>query len=170
MLRPATDDDLGAMLAWRNQAANREVSIHPHEITREEHLDWWGRVQGDPSRKVLVFEVEQRPLGVVTFFDLTPSSAGWGFYLDSETVSAEGIAMTAWLKVMGEAVDHAFDELGLDLLEGEVLAGNEAVRMMNRRFRFTEGAPEVRTVDDRTITVIPITLTRSDRRPRRKNR
>jgi RimJ/RimL family protein N-acetyltransferase len=169
MLRPATDDDLAAMLAWRNQAANREVSNHSHVITPEEHAAWWGRVQADPSRLVYLFEVDGRPLGVVSYFDLDPAArtGAWGFYLDHDTVAAEGLAMTAWMKVMGEAVDQAFDQLGLDTLTGEVLAHNEAVRLMNRRFRFTEGTPEERLVDDRTITVIPISLARADRRTKR---
>src|SRR6478752_2858293 len=130
MLRPATDDDLAAMLTWRNQATNREVSIHSHVIAPEEHRAWWDRVQDDPSRSVLVFEVDGRALGVVTFFDVTADSAGWGFYLGAET------------------------------LAGEVLERNEAVRLMNRRFGFKEGSPEQRTVDGQTITVIPITLLR----------
>jgi RimJ/RimL family protein N-acetyltransferase len=170
MLRPATDDDLAAMLTWRNQATNREVSIHSHVIAPEEHRAWWDRVQDDPSRSVLVFEVDGRALGVVTFFDVTADSAGWGFYLDAETLGAEGTIMIAWVKIMTEAVDHAFGELGIETLAGEVLERNEAVRLMNRRFGFKEGSPEQRTVDGQTITVIPITLLRSERPARKKTR
>ena len=50
------------------------------------------------------------------------------------------------------------------MLNGEVLEGNDAVRTMNRRFRFAEGEPEQREVDGRTITVIPISLRRENRR------
>ena len=45
-----------------------------------------------------------------------------------------------------------------------MLDGNDAVRTMNRRFRFTEGEPEEREADGRTITVYPISLRREDRR------
>lgn len=178
MLRPATEDDLDQMLAWRNQEANREVSNYSHVISPAEHRAWWDRVQADPTREVHVFEAgsdgASRPLGVVSFFDIDTDAgtAGWGFYLDNETVTAEGLAMTAWMKVMGEAIDHAFASpgeggLGLEVLEGEVLAHNEAVRLMNRRFRFTEGEPEDREVDGRSITVIPIRLAKADRRTKR---
>jgi hypothetical protein len=37
---------------------------------------------------------------------------------------------------------------------------------MNRRFRFVEGEPESREADGRTITVIPISLKRENRRRR----
>jgi RimJ/RimL family protein N-acetyltransferase len=93
----------------------------------------------------------------------------WGFFLDNDTTSAEGTTMTAWMQVMREATAYAFDELGVDVLRGEVLAHNEAVRQMNRRYRFTEGTPEEREVEGRTITVIPISLRREDRRGRRKD-
>lgn len=164
MLRPARDGDLETMLTWRNQAANREVSNHSHVIGMDEHRAWWERVRNDPAHRVLVYSADGRDLGVVTFFDVTETSAGWGFYLDSEGVTAQGLALTAWMAVMKEAVDHAFDELGVEVLTGEVLAHNEAVRMMNRRFRFTEGEPTSREVDGRTITVIPIELRRENRR------
>jgi RimJ/RimL family protein N-acetyltransferase len=159
------------MLSWRNQEANRQVSAMSHVISPEEHLAWWHRVEVDPSREVHLFVIDGRPLGVVSYFDLDLNgperTAGWGFYLDHDTTTAEGIAMIAWLRIMGAALDHAFDVLGLDVLIGEVLAHNEPVRLMNRRFRFTEGTPEVRESDGRSITAIPIRLARADRRPTR---
>ncbi len=172
MLRRATERDVDAMLEWRNQPANREVSIHQHEIGTDEHHAWWSRTKDDPTRRVLVFEHEGRPLGIVNFFDLdlesTPRTGGWGFFLDHRTVTAEGTAMMAWMQVMKEAQAYAFDDepegLALDVLTGEVLDGNEAVRTMNRRFRFTEGEPQAREVDGRQITVYPISLRREDRR------
>lgn len=175
MLRTADERDVEAMREWRNQPANREVSLHQHVISPTEHRAWWARVQEDPTRRVLVFEHDGRPLGVVTFFDLDldgPVRTGaWGFFLDHETTTAEGTSMMAWMKVMREATDHAFtpepDGLGLDVLTGEVLAENAAVRTMNRRFRFTEGDPEVREVDGREITVLPLVLRREDRRTRK---
>ena len=95
MLRPATADDLPNMLAWRNQDANRSVSIHQHLITAEEHAAWWSRVSQDPTKRVLMFEYASRPLGVVTFFDLDPDarSASWGFYLDHDGTTTASSAV-----------------------------------------------------------------------------
>lgn len=157
------------MRAWRNQPANREVSTYQHEITADEHARWWAAVAEDPSRQVLIFEYDGRPLGVVTFFDLDLGrrTGGWGFYLDNETTTTEGIAMMAWIQVMKDATTYAFDELGLDVLTGEVNEDNEAVRMMNRRFRFTEGEP--RTLDDGRV-FYPISLRREDRRTSKKDK
>jgi RimJ/RimL family protein N-acetyltransferase len=170
MLRPATDSDLDAMRQWRNQAPNREVSINSHEITPEEHAAWWSRVRDDPSRRVLIYERDGVSCGVINFFDLSldgPRRTGsWGFFLDAAGLEERRETLPAWLGVMREALDHAFDRLRLDELAAEVLADNVAVRQMNRRFRFAEGQPEHREVDGRTITVIPISLKREDRRRR----
>lgn len=173
MLRRATADDLPNMLAWRNQDANRSVSIHQHLITPEEHTAWWSRVAQDPTRRVLMFEYAARPLGVVSFFDHDPGArtASWGFYLDHDGTTADGTMLMAWTKIMREAVAYAFapepDRLDLDVLEGEVLPHNESVRTMNRRLGFTEGEPYEQTVGDSSVTAIPVRLHRDDRPTRR---
>jgi RimJ/RimL family protein N-acetyltransferase len=170
MLRPATDADLDAMRMWRNQPPNREVSVYSHEITPDEHAAWWSRVRTDSSRQVLIYERDGVPSGVVNFFDLSldgsTRSGSWGFFLDAAGLEQRGETLPAWLEVMREAADHAFDQLRLDELTGEVLEDNVVVRQMNRRFRFVEGQPERREVDGRMITVIPISLKRENRRRR----
>jgi RimJ/RimL family protein N-acetyltransferase len=168
MLRPATEADLDTMRDWRNQEPNRLASINSHEITAAEHRAWWDKTSVDPTRRVLIFEREDGPTGVVSFFDLeldTPRRSGaWGFYLDALRLDAQDETMPAWMAVMRDATRYAFDELALDDLHGEVLEHNASVRTMNRLFRFTEETGEPREVDGRTIVVIPIHLRREDRR------
>ncbi|PZF97577.1 peptide chain release factor 2 [Micromonospora deserti] len=169
MLREATGDDVHLMLSWRNQETNRQVSKTCHEITPEEHARWWSAVRTDPTRRVLTYLRDGRPCGVVTFFDLRldgSRTGSWGFYLDAEGLAERGETLPAWLAVMREAVDYAFDDLALDRLDGEVLGHNTVVRQMNRRFRFVEGTPRQEISDGREITVIPISLERANRRRR----
>ncbi|HEX7745994.1 MAG TPA: GNAT family N-acetyltransferase [Micromonosporaceae bacterium] len=170
MLRPATDSDLDDMRQWRNQAPNREVSIHSHEITPDEHAAWWSRTRADRTRQVLIYERDGVPSGVVNFFDLDldgeVKTGSWGFFLDAAGLDERRATLPAWLEVMREAADYAFDRLQLDRLDGEVLEHNAVIRQMNRRFRFVEGEPEQREIDGRRITVIPISLKRADRRRR----
>lgn len=174
MLRPVVEHDLATMLAWRNQPVNREASVHQQVISAAEHKAWWDRVSGSPRWRLLVFQSEDRPLGIVSFFDLDLDAAtktgSWGFYLDHETTTADGTAMLAWMQLMREATGYAFDEppagLGLAELRGEVRPENEAVRMMNRRFGFSEGEPFGRLIDGETVQLIPIAQRRADRRTR----
>ena len=104
----------------------------------------------------------------MNFFDIEESSAAWGFFLDADGLAERGETLPAWIEVMREATSYAFDELGLDVLTGEVLEHNAVVRQMNRRFRFVEGTPEQRYADGRELTVIPISLRKQDRRPQGK--
>ncbi|WP_410812044.1 GNAT family N-acetyltransferase [Micromonospora sp. 067-2] len=169
MLREATVDDVHLMLSWRNQGTNRQVSKTSHHITADEHARWWSTVAADPSRRVLVYVRDDLPCGVVTFFDLrldSPRTGAWGFYLDADGLAERNETLPAWLAVMREAVEYAFDGLHLDRLDGEVLAHNTVVRQMNRRFRFVEGTPRQERSDGREITVIPISLAQADRRRR----
>ncbi len=172
MLRQATDDDVDTIRALRNQQVNREVSITAHEISADEHAGWWAKASVDPARRVLIYERDGRTAGVVNFFDLDQSSntGAWGFFLDAEGLAERGETLPAWIEVMKEATGYAFDTLGLDELTGEVLEHNTVVRQMNRRFRFTEGEPELRYADGREVTVLPIKLTKDNRRKPKGNR
>ncbi|TCB93443.1 peptide chain release factor 2 [Micromonospora zingiberis] len=169
MLRDATGDDVNLMLSWRNQEINRQVSKTHHVITADEHARWWAGTRTDPTRRVLTYLHDGTPCGVVNFFDLRfdgPRTGSWGFYLDADGLAERGETLPAWLGVMRAAVDHAFDVLTLDRLDGEVLAHNAVVRQMNRRFRFVEGPGRPEIHDGREITVIPISLDRAARRRR----
>ena len=141
MLRPATDADLDAMRAWRNHPQVRAVSLTQHEIAAEEHAAWWAKTKDDPTRRVLVYELSGVPSGVVSFFDVEGGEAMWGFYLDLDGLEARGQTLIAWTKVGREAVAYAFDELGVQVLRGEVLGANESVRKMNSLWGFTETGP-----------------------------
>ncbi|WP_328332695.1 GNAT family N-acetyltransferase [Kribbella sp. NBC_00382] len=170
MLRQATDEDVDTIRALRNQQANRDVSITTHEISAEEHAGWWAKTSVDPSRRVLIYERDGRTAGVVNFFDLEQGTGAWGFFLDADGLAETGETLPAWIEVMKEATGYAFDTLGLDELTGEVLEHNTVVRQMNRRFRFTEGEPELRYADGRELTVIPIKLSKADRRKPKETR
>ncbi len=170
MLRPATDDDRDRLLAWRNHPQVREVSLTQHEITAAEHDAWWQRTQTDPTRQVFLYVRHDVPSGVVTFFDLDTQarSAWWGYYLDNEGLSARGELLPAWIEIQRQAKRFAFDELGLETLEGEVLEVNEAVRRFNRRNGFEEVAREVRDVGGQEVAVWHVRATRSSSSERTK--
>ncbi|TCC29833.1 GNAT family N-acetyltransferase [Kribbella sindirgiensis] len=164
MLRAATENDVGTIRRLRNQQANRDVSITSHEITADEHAAWWAKTSVDPTRRVLIYTRDGTTAGVVNFFDLDGTTGAWGFFLDADGLAERGETLPAWIEIMREATAYAFDELGLELLTGEVLEHNTVVRQMNRRFRFTEGTPETLSAGGREITVIPISLRKQDRR------
>jgi len=173
VLRTASDSDVDTIRAFRNQAANRVISIMAHEISADEHAAWWAKASVDPTRRILIYERDGVAAGVVNFTDLEldgdRKTGEWGFYLDAEGLAERGETLPAWIEVMKDATGYAFDELGLDDLSGEVLEHNTVVRQMNRRFRFVEGEPQTRYADGREITVLPISLNKLNRRKPKGN-
>ncbi|MQA02880.1 MAG: GNAT family N-acetyltransferase [Streptosporangiales bacterium] len=171
MLRDATTADLADIRSWRNHEQVRAVSLTSHEISAEEHRNWWTVVRSDPARRTLVYEQSGVPSGVVNFFDLDPAArtCAWGFFLDLAGLDERGETLPAWLEVQREALDYAFGVLDVDVLTGEVLEHNTVVRRMNKRFGFTEGEPQMRDGDGQPVVVYPIRLHRDDRRARKES-
>lgn len=175
MLRLARDSDRDLVRTWRNHPDVRAVSLNQHVISAEEHAAWWGRVTVDPTRRVLVYELSGRPAGSVTFFDLQDEpaadgavsrSAWWGFFLDVEGLGEGGQLLPAWIGVMRDATRYAVEELDLDVLHGEVLERNEAVRSLNRRFGIRETGSELREVGGSVERVLQLELSAADVRAR----
>jgi UDP-4-amino-4,6-dideoxy-N-acetyl-beta-L-altrosamine N-acetyltransferase len=162
MLRPATDADAEAMRRWRNHPQVRAMSLTRHEITPEEHAAWWQRTKRSDTREVYVYERAGVPSGVVTFFDIdrNAGSAWWGYYLDNDGLTDRGELLPAWIAIQREARRLAFGELGLEVLEGEVLEANESVRSFNRRNGFVEVGSELRQVDGVPTTVLRVRATK----------
>jgi len=172
VLRPATDSDTDDIRRWRNHPQVRAVSLTSHEIAPQEHAAWFAAARADARRRILIFEYEGRPAGVVNFTAIDPAgaSANWGFYLDLDGLEERGETLPAWMDVQREAIAYAFGQLGLDRLDAEVLEHNTVVRRMNRRFGFTEGEPTRTSIDGTVVTVYPIHLSRAEYESRARNR
>lgn len=156
MLRPATDEERDCVLCWRNHDEVRAVSLTQHVITADEHARWWERTMADDTRRILIYERGGIPTGVVTFWDLTPESGWWGYYLDNAGVDERGVRFPAWISIQREAVRYARDELGLSELHGETLTSNASVREFNARQGFEEVETGVRESDDGPIEYVHI--------------
>lgn len=166
MLRPATMLDAEPVRRWRNHPRVRAMSLTTHEIGAAEHAAWFAAAVTDPDRRMLIYEHAGVPSGVVTFAGIRDGAASWGFYLDVDGLEARDETLPAWLRVCREAVDYAFDDLGLDVLTGDVLAANGAVRRLNRRFGFTETAARTVVRDGVAEECLSIRLRRDERRVR----
>jgi UDP-4-amino-4,6-dideoxy-N-acetyl-beta-L-altrosamine N-acetyltransferase len=172
VLRPANDSDTDHIRRWRNHPQVRAVSLSTHEISATEHEAWFAAARVDPRRRVLVYEYEGTPAGVINFTGIDPAArtATWGFYLDVDGLDQRGETLPAWMAVQREAVDYAFDSLDLDVLTGEVLEANTVVRRMNKRLGFTEGEPEVVAIEGSDVRVYPIRLSRAEHDARARAR
>lgn len=122
-LRPMAAGDLERVLAWRNHEDTRRYMYSSRPIGPDEHRQWFERTSADPSRHVLILEVDGVPSGFVNIGPVqTGGVAEWGFYAAPGAPRGTG-------RILGEAaLEFAFRTLGLRKLCGEVIAGNQASR------------------------------------------
>lgn len=133
-LRSVCESDLSMILTWRNAENVRNNMYTNHMITAEEHLKWFKKIVKDESYKLLILEIDSEPKGVVNFskIDKHNNHAYWGFY--SGVTEERGIGS----KMEVIALMYAFEVLGLNKLNCEVLSFNERVISFHKKFNFHE--------------------------------
>lgn len=139
-LKPLTEADLLMVLGWRNHPEVRQVMFTDHEISMKEHQSWWERTQNDPTKQVLLFYYDSRPVGVVNFFDIDSQqlTCHWGFYIDSEQCQENAERLKIWLSLERAAIEYAFSVIGIETLYCETFELNRAVHQIHCKFGFKE--------------------------------
>lgn len=118
-IRPMVNADLEQVLAWRNHPDVREYMLTRHEISAQEHQQWFQRASADATRRLLLVEDEMATLGFVSFSDVCPGGVSeWGFYAAPDAPRGSG-------KKLGVvALDLAFGDLALHKVCGQAMAFN----------------------------------------------
>lgn len=129
-LRPLAAADLAQVLAWRNDPSIRHHMYTTHEITPSEHAAWFERARQDPTRTLLILEVDGVPTAYMSFAcggDKT--SAAWGFYTAPDSSPGTGRLLA------GAALEYGFQTLGLSTITAEVVVDN----LRSQRFHEQSG-------------------------------
>lgn len=145
---------------WRNAPDVRRVMFTDHLIAADEHQAWWDRVRTDPTRRVLLYQNNGDPLGVVSFFDIDKvnQSCHWGFYLADTGTLGDRSKVALWLDLEREAIAYAFADLGCTSLRCETFSFNSAVLHMHERFGFRRTGVERRERGGVAEEVVLMTL------------
>jgi len=161
MLKEVSIQDLDDMRRWRNSPEVRQVMFTDHQITKEEHLAWWDRVEFDITKKQLLFLWEGKGAGVVNIFDINQEKkeCHWGFYLSSD-IADPLQRMKIWQLLEKEAIEYVFDDLGCDRLICESFEFNQPVIEMHKRFGFIEVSKEAHDKAGKAENVIVTELTK----------
>jgi UDP-4-amino-4,6-dideoxy-N-acetyl-beta-L-altrosamine N-acetyltransferase len=132
-IRPVRVDDLPLLLTWRNHSSVRPFMLTQHEITTEEHANWFALASQDATRHLLLVEDGLTPIGYVQF---TPGDSvgvnDWGFYAAPQSPKGSG------RKLGRLALHHAFDVLGLHKVCGQALESNVASIVFHQRLGFKQ--------------------------------
>ncbi|WBQ14341.1 UDP-4-amino-4,6-dideoxy-N-acetyl-beta-L-altrosamine N-acetyltransferase [Hyphomonadaceae bacterium BL14] len=159
-LRRIVKDDLELMRAWRNAPEISSKMYTRHEISVEEHQAWWSRTQDREDKAYFMYEDAGEPLGVVGFteIDRTNQNCFWAFYASPGAPRGTGSRMELL------ALEHVFRTLYLKKLSCEVLAFNESVIRLHKKFGFQkEGVFRMHhKIDDAYVDVVRLALLSHD--------
>lgn len=132
-LRHMRANDLEKVLAWRNHFDVRRYMYTQHQITFEEHSQWFARASQDSKKHLLIFEVERTPLGFINIHEIGAGGiADWGFYVAPNSPKGTGKALGI------AALKYAFEDIGLHKLCGKVLENNERSMKFHKSLGFKE--------------------------------
>jgi len=132
-IRPMTHADLESVLSWRNHPDIRRCMFTQHEITLDEHRQWFERASRDETRRLLIVEEQGVAFGYVQFADVAPGAVSdWGFYVAHDASPGAGSKLGA------TALDFAFETLRLHKVCGQALGFNEASIRFHRKLGFRE--------------------------------
>lgn len=128
-----TADDLPMVLDWRNHPAVRHHMLTQHEISLEEHRNWFARVREDKTRQQLIVLDGDNPLGFVQFNSVCLGGvADWGFFARPDAPKGSGT------KLGQAALSHGFKKLGLHKVCGKVIESNVASIRFHQKLGFAE--------------------------------
>lgn len=125
--------DLEQVLEWRNHPDVRKYMYTQHEITLEEHTQWFQSTVGDSQRHLLIFEKNKKPLGFVNITEIKKGGiADWGFYLSPQAPKGTGLALGI------TALNYAFYEAGFYKVCGQALGFNERSIVFHLKLGFEQ--------------------------------
>lgn len=132
-LRPLKSADLPLILRWRNHPNIRQFMYSRHEISFQEHCNWFEEVEKNPNLHALIYEADEQPVGFASVKEIIEKRvAEWGFYLAPGAVSGTGSALGI------SVLDYAFFNLGIHKLCGEVIEKNERSINFHLKLGFTQ--------------------------------
>lgn len=132
-IRPVLASDLDQMLVWRNQPHVRECMLTQHEISIEEHRQWFVRSTKDPTRCLMIVEEEAMALGFVGFSGVDEDAVStWGFYTAPTAPKGSGT------KLGLTALEFAFEVMRVHKVCGQALAFNAASIRFHQKFGFLQ--------------------------------
>lgn len=157
-LRDLVESDRDRLLTWRNLPEVRRWMYTDHVIERDEHDAWFDSVIVDPSRRYWVICIDQVPVGTINVVDACAGSCNseFGMYVAEPEARGSGVGMAALFL----AFECAFGELGIEFLNSEAIATNDAALGLYERIGMRRLAAVPR--EPRAIEVVCFGISRDE--------
>ncbi|MBA4741525.1 MAG: UDP-4-amino-4,6-dideoxy-N-acetyl-beta-L-altrosamine N-acetyltransferase [Azoarcus sp.] len=126
-------EDLETVLSWRNHPETRKYMLTRHEISVDEHRQWFENASSEADHCLLIFEANGSPAGFVHFRGfLAGGIANWGFHVAPGSPKGTGTMLGA------SALDYAFESLEVHKVCGQALDFNEASIRLHQHLGFVQ--------------------------------
>jgi UDP-4-amino-4,6-dideoxy-N-acetyl-beta-L-altrosamine N-acetyltransferase len=122
------------LLNIRNELSVRSAMYTDHVISKEEHLQYISNLKTDSKNLIyVIFGDDNVPVGAAGYnkIDRKHLKTDWAFYLSS---TARGIGSA----IEWAMIERAFNELGMEKLNCEVIEANSRVVDLHKAFSFEE--------------------------------
>jgi UDP-4-amino-4,6-dideoxy-N-acetyl-beta-L-altrosamine N-acetyltransferase len=133
-LRRMVADDLDLVRSWRNHTNVKRFLFTQDDISAEDHIAWYQRVQCDNSKNILIYTENDIPSGFVQFSGIRHQQkiVDWGFYIAPNSEPGTGTRMTT------TALDFAFKQLQIHKVFAEILDSNAASIRLHHKLGFAQ--------------------------------
>lgn len=128
-LRPICEEDLPALLEWRNSDRIRSMMIQQHIISWDEHVAWFERIKNNKQPMNFTFDYlgEAVGYGAISDYDVEKGCCSSGKYIgEIDKVSVEaGIVLTYMLDA------YMYEVLKINYTIDSTLTDNKRVMKQN---------------------------------------
>lgn len=146
--RRADNDDAKLLFDWANDPVVRESSFHTGAISWDNHVNWYNNRLQDKNTKILIFQLDNRDIGVVRIEikdkviigisidadfrgkKLAPKMliiACELFWKESE------LPIYAYIKKENAASIKSFEKAGFALLQEDIINGFESIELICKK-------------------------------------
>lgn len=133
-LRDIELKDLMIIREWRNDPETNRYMFSQHEITQEEHQNWFELSQNNPLIYLNVYVEKDDIKGFIQLHNKSPEDKvyEWGFYISPRAIRGTGTKMARL------ALKKVFEEMNGKKLFGKVLAFNKPSIKLHQKLGFSQ--------------------------------
>ena len=127
-----TEKHLDLVRNWRNSPEVGKYMYTNSYITKEEHLNWFIKVNDDSTKAYWVINVDNIDVGVVNLYniDLHNRRCYWAYYLADFSVRGKGIGRLIEFNIL----KYVFEKLKLNKLCCEIFSWNNLVVQIHQKY------------------------------------
>lgn len=136
ILRDIQPEDKDMIFRWRNLPEVAEYMYTDHEISYQEHEQWFDGIQKDTTKKYWIINFNSEDVGVANLYNIDCHNMRcyWAFYLASSNIRGKGVGSFVEYYVL----KYVFEKLKFNKLCCEVIEFNQEVINMHKSFGFGE--------------------------------